>query len=374
MTARLVLSGAALALVMAGPYPRADAQTGPTPAAQPASRWRESSRDEYRQHLTNLTDLVVACAKARDKKACDPVLVGPDDRVPVGAGPGAEQRLVRYGWLRVLLSTAEEKDESQPQQKPAKQVNASQDATLPARRTAAELLGDAQVRLAADLAQAGGASAPAPKHSQERDAMKQVLAGRDFRNLEKPSARDAILERISNWLNRFFANAAKLRARSAWIGRLIVWGFVLFVFVGLVWGLLQMERRWRIRLVPEDGATAAGVASTRDWQLWLGDASKAATASQWRVAIHCVYWASISRLESRRLWPADRARTPREYLSLVSADDPRKAGLARLTGSFERIWYGGQPAAESDYRTAEELAAALISGSGATIVAGESAK
>jgi hypothetical protein len=356
---------------MAGPYPRADAQPG---AALPASRWRESSRDEYRQHLTNLTDLVVACAKARDKKACDPVLVGPDDRVPVGAGPGAEQRLVRYGWLRVLLSTAEEKDESQPQQKPAKQVNASQDATLPARRTAAELLGDAQVRLAADLAQAGGATSPATNHSQERDAMKQVLAGRDFRNLEKPSARDAILERVSNWLNRFFANAAKLRARSAWIGRLIVWGFVLFVFVGLVWGLLQIERRWRIRLVPEGYAPATGVASARDWQLWLGDASKAAAAGKWRVAIHCAYWASISRLESRRLWPADRARTPREYLALVSADDPRGAGLAKLTGSFERIWYGGQPAAESDYRTAEELAAALISGSSATIVAGESAK
>jgi hypothetical protein len=359
---------------MAGPYPHADTQTGPTPAAQPASRWHDSSRDEYRQHLTDLTALVEACAKAREKKACDPVLVGPDDRVSVGASPGAEQRLVRYGWLRVLLSTAEEKDEPQPQQKPAKQADASQEATLPPRRTTPQLLGDAQVRLAADLAQAGRASAPAPNHSQERDAMKQVLAGRDFRNLEKPSARDAILERIGNWLNRIFASAARLRARSAWIGRLIVWGFVLFVFVGLVWGLLQMERRWRIRLVPEGDAPAAGVASARDWQLWLGDASKAATAGQWRVAIHCVYWASISRLESRRLWPADRARTPREYLAIVSADDPRKAGLARLTGSFERTWYGGRLAAESDYRTAEELAAGLISGSSATAAAGESAK
>ena len=75
-----------------------------------------------------------------------------------------------------------------------------------------------------------------------------------------------------------------------------------------------------------------------------------------------VYWASISRLESKRLWPADRARTPREYLSLVAAEDPRRAGLATLTRNFERTWYGGRAAAEGDYLKAEELAASLISG------------
>jgi hypothetical protein len=100
--------------------------------------------------------------------------------------------------------------------------------------------------------------------------------------------------------------------------------------------------------------------------LWLEDARKAAAASQWREAIHFVYWAAISRLEARRLWPADRARTPREYLALVAAADPRRAGLAALTGSFERVWYGGRAADESDYRNAEQLARALIERAGAS--------
>jgi hypothetical protein len=39
--------------------------------------------------------------------------------------------------------------------------------------------------------------------------------------------------------------------------------------------------------------------------------------------------------------------------------------LAALTGSFERSWYGGRATGESDYRKAEELASALISGGGA---------
>ena len=89
----------------------------------------------------------------------------------------------------------------------------------------------------------------------------------------------------------------------------------------------------------------------------------------WREAIHFLYWAAISRLESRRLWPADRARTPREYLALLAQEDPRRARLAALTGSFELVWYGGRAAAESDYRRAEEIAATLIEtglGSGAS--------
>ena len=87
---------------------------------------------------------------------------------------------------------------------------------------------------------------------------------------------------------------------------------------------------------------------------------KAAGAGLWREAIHCVYWAAISHLESRRLWPADCARTPREYLALMAGEDPRRVGLAALTGSFERTWYGGRAAGEGEYRRAEELAQGLI--------------
>jgi hypothetical protein len=136
------------------------------------------------------------------------------------------------------------------------------------------------------------------------------------------------------------------------------------VCVALAWGLLQLERRWRIRLVPADHGPAADAASAIPWQLWMEKARRAAAAGSWREAIHFLYWAAISRLESKRLWPADRARTPREYLALVAADDPRQAGLATLTGSFERIWYGGRSAGEGDYERADRIATALISGAG----------
>jgi hypothetical protein len=364
--------------------------TSPVPAtpAPPAGHWNEASLDQYRTHLQALTVIVEACAKARDMKTCDPSLVGPDDHVPLPNSPNAERRLIRYGWLRVLLSKAQDKDapvdesrksadlkngkdNSKDKGKPAPAPGESHPGrdffslkdVLPPPPTTTQLLQAAETRLASDLAQIDAPPASQHAHSQQRAAMAQVLAGRDFRNLGQPDPGETLWEKIVNWINMLFETAANFGARSPWIGRALIGGFILIVCVGLVWGLLQLERRWRIRLVPEDHGPDRGAASARDWQLWLEDARAAAAAGLWREAIHFVYWAAISRLESRRLWPADRARTPREYLALVAPDDPRKPRLATLTRSFEHTWYGGRPAAESDYRAAEQLANALISGS-----------
>ena len=227
-----------------------------------------------------------------------------------------------------------------------------------------ELLKAAETRMAEDLAQTNSATTAAMDHTQQRQTMKQVLAGRDFRNLNEPTVKNALLEKLGNWLDKLFEDAAHLGVHAAWVGQFIVWGFILAVCLGLVWGLMQLEQRWRLRPAAESDSFSTGSVSAREWQLWIEDARKAAAAGQWREAIHFLYWAAISRLESRRLWPADRARTPREYLALVAPADPRRAGLATLTGSFERTWYGGRPAEERDYRRAAELAIALISGSG----------
>jgi hypothetical protein len=336
-----------------------------TSAPAPSGRWRDVSVDDYRKHLGELTALVQACARARDLKNCDPLLVGPDDRIPLGAD--AARRLVRYGWLRVLFSKAEEPDApAAPSDRSGKGAPGSA-GSQPAPLTTSRLLQDAQQRLVADLAQTNGTTSAAPAHSLERETMALVLAGRDFRDLQQPTVRDSMLEKVGGWLNHLLESATRLRARSAWIGRLVVWGFLLGVSVALVWALLQLERRWRVRLVPESRAPAPGAPSARNWQLWLEDARRAAASGMWREAIHLVYWAAIARLESRRLWPADRARTPREYLALIAPEDPRRAGLAALTGSFERTWYGGRAAIENDYRQAEAIAASLIEGGAAFI-------
>jgi hypothetical protein len=226
------------------------------------------------------------------------------------------------------------------------------------------MLEEAETRLQHDMASANGAATGAALHTQQRETLRQVLAGREFRDLHQVEASDTALEKVSNWLNHLFESANRLRARSAWIGRALVWGFFIMVGAGLGWALVRLERRWRIRLLREAKPTLLEAVSARDWQIWLADARRAAAAGLWREAVRCTYWSAIARLESKRLWPADRARTPREYLALISPDDPRKPGLDSLTRSFERIWYGGRDAQERDYRRAEELAGSLIPGAG----------
>ena len=335
----------------------------PAPPPPPTSgRSQDASLDGYRRHLVTLAGLTQVCAKARDVKSCDPLLVGLDDRVPLGAH--GERRLMRYGWLRVLFSRAEEGDEAQQAPKSTK-PETNDESVRPKPRTTSQLLQDAVARLEADLAQAGASSTPPPDHTKEHATMQEVLAGGEFRRLKQPDATDSLLEQFNRWLNRLFEGVGKLRTRSARIGRALIWGFLLGVGVGLAWLLLQLERRWRIRLLPLSEAPAPEAASARDWQLWMADARKAAELGLWREGIHFLYWAVISRLESRRLWPADRARTAREYLALMAPDDSRKPGLSSLTSTFERVWYGGRPAHEGDYRRAAELAATLIAGTGA---------
>jgi hypothetical protein len=363
----------ALAALLGAPCTRGDA-----PAAQPTGNSRDATLAEYRQHLVELSAVVAACAHARNTISCDPALAAQDDRVPLTNAPNAERRLVRFNWLRALLLKAQSPDEVKDTAKtkpaatpPVKPVigTSEEESTRPPQPTTSELLQAAETRLTQQIAQADEAAVASPvappDHAPERNTMRQVLSGRDFRNLESPTVQDTAMEKLGEWLNRIWSHLAKLQVRVAWVGSVLVWGFILAVCLGLAWGLLQLERRWRIRLVPES-VPAAGAASARDWQLWLDDARRAAAAGQWRDAIHFLYWAAISRLESRRLWPADRARTPREYLALVSAEDPRRTGLAQLTGSFERTWYGGRTAGESEYLQAEKLADGLISGNPAS--------
>ena len=337
----------------------APAQKLPAPTSQTAVHADDVSMEGYQQHLGRLESALETCSQGRDAKSCDPALIGNDDRISLSAGTGAERRVVRYAWLRALFLKAATKEESGDKGK----GDAKPRANVQPEPSTAQLLKDAKTRLEKELEQAHAPRVTATDHAKERAIMHEVLAGKEFRNLQEQTVQDSVMEKFARWLNHLFASAGFLKTRAAWIGRLIVWGFILGVCVVLVYSLIRLERRWRVRLTPEDEQMPGpGAASARDWQLWLEDARRSAARGEWREAIHFLYWAAISRLESRRLWPADRARTPREYLALVAQEDPRRPGLSQLTSTFERFWYGGRAAAESDYAAAESVATGLISG------------
>ena len=323
--------------------------------------WRDVTLAEYRQHLEELDVLVAACQSAQANKnaaqmrsACDPRQVGPDNRVHFQAGAISETREVRYDWLRAVLGFAAKKDH------PAQ--SASFTLTPGAKNqqapSADARLTQARERLQQDAKQAESPLQPGAEYANERSALNAILAERAYRGATEVSPRERFLEWFYNLLDKFLAGLVRLGSRAPWIAWALRGLLLVAIATALVWLLIRIERRSRVKLVPDE-VPAPDAPSARDWQLWYQDAADMAAKHQWREAIHFLYWASISLLESRRLWPADRARTPREYLTLLAGTDSRKPSLMELTRSFERTWYGGRAAAASDFQAALEHVHAL---------------
>ena len=308
--------------------------------------------EDYRKHLQALDALVAACRKQRTPAACDPSQVGSDDRLQWSSGAVTEQREIGYDWLRNLLDRAGKKEAPVQQAPGPVQVVKTHPASVD------DLLAQARERIVQDLKQAGTAVTAGPVHAAERKSLNTILARREYQGVSQATTRERFLDWLENWLNGFLERLARFGSRSPWIAFALRALLLVSICLGFVWALVRIERRARIRLVP-DSPSVPGSPSAREWQLWLQDANNMAAHGLWRDAIHFLYWAAISRLESRHLWPADRARTPREYLRLLSGADPRKANLATLTRSFERTWYGGREADASDFKAALKLAAEL---------------
>ena len=370
------------------------------PSAEEASRATEQqslatlSAEQYRDRVVALQKLVAGCRQAISASHCQGDAVGADVRVSLPTGT----RTVRFGWLKTLMEDAAKVDaaKSAPEAQkslPAKPVPgtlpspkdsvkespADEPGNVPVVTPKDELdeadapsslsarLDQARDRLAQDLdsiAQAAAKPASPNPTASQRQALTSILSAKEYRAATVGrTLKDRIFEKIAQWINTAIEKLVSVGSKSKWIGVTTEIVFVTVLCVGLGWFLIRLEKRGRFGSAMFQGGTSTGAPSERDWQLWLKDARDAAASGAWREAIHYLYWSSISRLESSGQWRPDRARTPREYLALLSAATPQRAelksGLTALTRSFERTWYGGRPAAEADYHQAEQLAADL---------------
>ena len=372
MSLQWTLVSTALAAAPLGQSHLGQSQQPASPASA-ASNSTASSLSDYRAHLQSLDQLVAACRRETIPANCRSDQVGSDAQITLPSG----NRQIRFGWLRTLLDEAA-KPAQKKQEKPTqpstpatdkKQSNSEKLAIPPP--TLAQRLADARKRLAEDaqLASVNSSLNPSSNASpnpstDQRHALTAILAAKEYNSaVVGRSLKDQLLEKIGNWIDTVLAKLAEAGARSKWIGPTAEVAFGLLLSVALVWFLIRLERQGRLANPnPAMLSPGAGAASARDWQLWLEDARQAASRRAWRDAIHLLYWASISRLESSGMWPADRARTPREYLALLSAESDQRPNLAALTRSFERTWYANRSAAEADFLQAKQLAEKLGAG------------
>jgi hypothetical protein len=85
---------------------------------------------------------------------------------------------------------------------------------------------------------------------------------------------------------------------------------------------------------------------------WWREAVAAADRGDFREAVHCGYWAAITRLEERQLIPEEKTRTPREYLRMLETHPVERGILKEQTTRLERIWYGCREATAADWSNA----------------------
>lgn len=302
-------------------------------ACQPAG---SITLDEYTKQLDRLHTLVGDCAreltaKTKDPKACDLSTVSSDQIVSIAGG----RRRVSYGWLQDTLRQARH---------PQSETDLKQALTN---------LGEAATRLQqmAQQAASPGASVYVPDDvANIRARLNAILDNGDYPQPKPPSLLQRIWKEFVQWLVNALGKAMPRGSSTAAI-YLLELTVVAIPFGLLVWWFVRQLRVQRLNL-PQDSVPYASAPSSLPWQEWLAQGQRRGADGRWREAIHHVYWGAISCLEARRFWPADRARTPREYLRLLSTNTAMHGEMLSLTKSFEQIWYGETPAEEKDFHLA----------------------
>jgi len=197
----------------------------------------------------------------------------------------------------------------------------------------------------------GFEKAPAD-YATSRSELKSILARPEFSDVRGPTW----VDRLKRWLlEHLFRLLGKLFRSSAvpTVGKYFIYGLMGLAGLGLLYVVYRSILRDQEfeRVVPSDLPVSA-----KEWAIWLSEARAAAAKGDWRDAVHLAYWAGISFLERQGLWKPDRARTPREYLRLISPQAEQRETLTALTQIFELTWYAKRPAGESTFsQTLEEL-------------------
>jgi Domain of unknown function (DUF4129) len=200
-------------------------------------------------------------------------------------------------------------------------------------------------RIGALKADAEAFQQAAPDVSSSRAALDQILARSEFHQVHGPTWLDRLKFKIAEWifrlLTRFFGSSS-----APVVGRIFVWTLVSIAVLVLAFFIFRtMEQNARMETIMPEVVPV----SAKQWSVWMAEAQAAAAKGLWRDAIHLAYWAGISFLEERGSWRPDQARTPREYLRLISATSEYRPALSTLTHQLEVTWYGHQQAGPESF-------------------------
>lgn len=188
------------------------------------------------------------------------------------------------------------------------------------------------------------AAAEAAQDDDARRVLREVLSDRRFRRARDASWQTALMERVRRWLLKL-ADLAQPALGRGNLGQFVAWAASIgAVAVLLVW-LMRFALRRRVD-------APLNVAASREppppGHVLAMQAAGLIGAGRLREGARAAYGAALRRLEEEGTIRPDPARTPRETLRVLTPSHRVAAPMTALTSAFERIWYGGRPAAADD--------------------------
>jgi hypothetical protein len=212
--------------------------------------------------------------------------------------------------------------------------------------------------------QADDAAREAAEFPKARTVADEVLKRPEFQRDATDTWWEQKKEKMTSGILRLFSRVDRLSQSAPWLAKTLEWLLFAGAAAGLLIYLLRQMKRQRLHMSLGNNVVKAE-AWTREASDWSERATAYAQAGAWRDAVHCLYWAAIVLLESRRAWRHNPTRTPREYVRLLKAGSEQQRGLQGLTQIFERTWYGLRETDEAQYAEARKFYEGLTSRTGA---------
>jgi hypothetical protein len=196
---------------------------------------------------------------------------------------------------------------------------------------------------------------PQARTDSAKSKLDAILSRSEYAHIREQSwyekLRAQINELLFSLLTRFFRGVGGQTS----LGYVLLW---IGVAVGAILIAFWVFRNWfRAARIAELAVNGAAMPS-KSWQQWVFASRDAASRGDYRMAIHCAYWAGIARLQDLGALAPDRAKTPREYLQVLTKSRivvpeslaTRRQALSLLTSRLEKTWYGYHLATEADFR------------------------
>jgi len=208
------------------------------------------------------------------------------------------------------------------------------------------------------LGEGAGREAAARDKEAEKGRLAGILRGPEFsKQAAKGGAITDLLERLQKWIASLFEGRGPSRGPGTGVAtgaQVLIFALAFGVFAYVLWHF------WRTR-----GGALTRVSFRREPRVILGEtvgpdespadllaeAERLARGGDLRGAIRKAYVALLLELGDRNVLRLARHKTNREYLNAVRQLAPQlHVFMQPLTLSFERYWYGHEPATEDDWR------------------------